>query len=215
MSFKILAKPPCICLGKSWLFNPKFLKQLGLHPNWQFVDVYGMDPELLSMVPRPVCAVLLLFPITEKYEVFRTEEEEKIKSRGQDVTSSVYFMKQTISNACGTIGLIHAIANNKDKMHFESGSTLKKFLEESASMSPEERARYLENYDVGTFFCLALICGQSSVELSHETSLFYIKYYCMTHNLENYLDIFFSFEGICLCKSSHEVAQECPFQSNH
>lgn len=115
-----------------------------------------MDPELLSMVPRPVCAVLLLFPITEKYEVFRTEEEEKIKSRGQDVTSSVYFMKQTISNACGTIGLIHAIANNKDKMHFESGSTLKKFLEESASMSPEERARYLENYD--------------AIRVTHETS---------------------------------------------
>eukprot|EP00069_Balaena_mysticetus_P021236 bmy_13490T0 len=134
----------------------QFLKQLGLHPNWQFVDVYGMDPELLSMVPRPVCAVLLLFPITEKYEIFRTEEEEKIKSQGQDVTSSVYFMKQTISNACGTIGLIHAIANNKDKMHFESGSTLKKFLEESASMSPEERARYLENYD--------------AIRVTHETS---------------------------------------------
>uniref|UniRef100_A0A2I3M2F9 LIM domain 7 n=2 Tax=Papio anubis TaxID=9555 RepID=A0A2I3M2F9_PAPAN len=133
-----------------------FLKQLGLHPNWQFVDVYGMDPELLSMVPRPVCAVLLLFPITEKYEVFRTEEEEKIKSQGQAVTSSVYFMKQTISNACGTIGLIHAIANNKDKMHFESGSTLKKFLEESVSMSPEERARYLENYD--------------AIRVTHETS---------------------------------------------
>ncbi|XP_016071951.1 PREDICTED: ubiquitin carboxyl-terminal hydrolase isozyme L3 isoform X1 [Miniopterus natalensis] len=134
----------------------QFLKQLGLHPKWQFVDVYGMDPELLSMVPRPVCAVLLLFPITEKYEVFRTEEEEKIKSQGQDVTSSVYFMKQTISNACGTIGLIHAIANNKDKMHFESGSTLKKFLEESVSMSPEERARYLENYD--------------AIRVTHETS---------------------------------------------
>ncbi|KAL0614790.1 Ubiquitin carboxyl-terminal hydrolase isozyme L3 [Plecturocebus cupreus] len=134
-----------------------FLKQLGLQPNWQFVDVYGMDPELLSMVPRPVCAVLLLFPITEKYEVFRTEEEEKIKSQGQDVTSSVYFMKQTISNACGTIGLIHAIANNKDKMHFESGSTLKKFLEESVSMSPEERARYLENYDVGECHHVQLI----------------------------------------------------------
>ncbi|XP_063130652.1 ubiquitin carboxyl-terminal hydrolase isozyme L3 isoform X14 [Rattus norvegicus] len=142
--------------GQRWLpleANPevsaagRFLKQLGLHPNWQFVDVYGMEPELLSMVPRPVCAVLLLFPITEKYEVFRTEEEEKIKSQGQDVTSSVYFMKQTISNACGTIGLIHAIANNKDKMHFESGSALKKFLEESVAMSPEERARHLENYD--------------------------------------------------------------------
>lgn len=48
----------------------QFLKQLGIHPDWQFVDVYGMEPELLSMVPRPVCAVLLLFPITEKVNVY-------------------------------------------------------------------------------------------------------------------------------------------------
>ncbi|XP_037751184.1 ubiquitin carboxyl-terminal hydrolase isozyme L3 isoform X1 [Chelonia mydas] len=125
----------------------QFLKQLGIHPDWQFVDVYGMDPELLSMVPRPVCAVLLLFPVTEKYETFRTEEEERIKAQGQNVRSSVYFMKQTINNACGTIGLIHAIANNRDKMNFESDSTLKKFLEDSSPMSPEERAKYLETYE--------------------------------------------------------------------
>ncbi|XP_074787201.1 LOW QUALITY PROTEIN: ubiquitin carboxyl-terminal hydrolase isozyme L3 [Athene noctua] len=125
----------------------QFLKQLGIHPDWQFVDVYGMEPELLSMVPRPVCAVLLLFPITEKYETFRTEEEERIKAKGQDVKSSVYFMKQTINNACGTIGLIHAIANNRDKMNFETNSSLKKFLEDSLSMTPEERAKYLETYE--------------------------------------------------------------------
>ncbi|KAM5317961.1 ubiquitin carboxyl-terminal hydrolase isozyme L3-like [Glossophaga mutica] len=134
----------------------QFLKQSGLYPNWQFVDVYRMHPELLSMVPRPVCAVLLLFPITEKYETFRTEEEEKIKCQGQDVTSSVYFIKQTINNACGTTGLIHAIANNIDKMHFESGSTLERFLEKSVWMSPQEQARYLENYD--------------AIQVTHETS---------------------------------------------
>ncbi|KAL8189924.1 UNVERIFIED_CONTAM: Ubiquitin carboxyl-terminal hydrolase isozyme L3 [Gekko kuhli] len=106
-----------------------------------------MDPELLSMVPRPVCALLLLFPVTEKYETFRTEEEERIKSQGQEVKPSVYFMKQTISNACGTIGLIHAIANNRDKINFEAASSLKKFLDESVSMSPEERAKYLETYE--------------------------------------------------------------------
>ncbi|XP_029458890.1 ubiquitin carboxyl-terminal hydrolase isozyme L3 isoform X2 [Rhinatrema bivittatum] len=113
-------------------------------PSWQFVDVYGMDAELLGLVPRPVCAVLLLFPVTEKYKLFRAEEEEKIKAEGQEVGASVYFMKQTISNACGTVGLIHAVANNTDKLSFDPGSAMQTFLEESQSMSPEERAKYLE-----------------------------------------------------------------------
>ncbi|KAG8452242.1 hypothetical protein GDO86_004151 [Hymenochirus boettgeri] len=122
----------------------QFLKQLGVGASWQFVDVYGMESDLLSMVPRPVCAILLLFPVTEKYELFRAEEEQKIKSHGQEVNSSVYFMKQTINNACGTIGLIHAVANNREKLRFECDSSLKKFLEESLSMNPDERAKFLE-----------------------------------------------------------------------
>ncbi|KAM6446192.1 ubiquitin carboxyl-terminal hydrolase isozyme L3 isoform 3-T3 [Liasis olivaceus] len=56
-------------------------------------------------------------------------------------------MRQTISNACGTIGLIHAVANNRDKIDFEEGSSLKKFLDDSVPMSPEQRARYLESYE--------------------------------------------------------------------
>ncbi|KAK9401697.1 ubiquitin carboxyl-terminal hydrolase isozyme L3 [Crotalus adamanteus] len=125
----------------------QFLRQLGIHASWQFVDVYGSDPELLSLVPRPVCALMLLFPVTEKYETFRMKEEETIKANGQEVKPGVYFMKQTISNACGTIGLIHAIANNRDKIDFEKDSSLKKFLDESVPMSPEQRAKYLETYE--------------------------------------------------------------------
>ncbi|XP_075447107.1 ubiquitin carboxyl-terminal hydrolase isozyme L3 isoform X2 [Ascaphus truei] len=108
------------------------------------------------MVPRPVSAVLLLFPVTEKYELFRAEEEEKIKSHCQDVNNSVYFMKQTISNACGTIGLIHTVANNRDKLNFEGDSALKKFLEESVSLNPEERAKFLEK--------------DESIRVTHESS---------------------------------------------
>lgn len=122
----------------------KFLTCLGMKPTWQFGDVYGLDPELLIMVPRPVCAVLLLFPITEKYEAFKKEEEERLKTEKQDI-SDVYFIKQTIGNACGTIGIIHVVANNLKHLEFESDSPLKTFLEKTSKMNPEERAKFLEN----------------------------------------------------------------------
>lgn len=122
----------------------KFLTCLGMKPTWQFGDVYGLDPELLMMVPRPVCAVLLLFPITEKYEAFKKEEEERLKTEKQD-NSDVYFIKQTIGNACGTIGIIHVVANNLKHLEFESDSPLKTFLEKTSKMTPEERATFLEN----------------------------------------------------------------------
>lgn len=149
--------------GQRWLpleANPdvmnQFLRQLGLQASWQFGDVYGLDPELLSLVPRPVCAVLLLFPVTDKYESFRVEEEAKIKAQGQAVNPDVYFMRQTIGNACGTIGLIHAVANNQARLEFEPNSALKKFLMESKSLSPEDKAAFLEK--------------DESIRVTHESS---------------------------------------------
>lgn len=133
----------------------KFLSSLGMKPTWQFGDVYGLDPELLSMVPRPVCAVLLLFPVTEKYEAFKLEEEERLRDQ-QPASSDVYFIKQTIGNACGTIGLIHAVANNMEHLEFEPDSSLKKFLQQTIKMTPEERATFLEK--------------DESIRVTHESS---------------------------------------------
>lgn len=134
----------------------KFLNSLGMKPTWQFGDVYGLDPELLNMVPRPVCAVLLLFPITEKYEAFKQEEEDKLKNQKQDISSDVYFIKQTIGNACGTIGIIHAVANNLKHLEFNSDSALKKFIEKTSKMNAEERAAFLEK--------------DESIRVTHESS---------------------------------------------
>ena len=37
-------------------------------------------------------------------------------------------MKQTISNACGTVAMIHSVANSRDVVELENG-ILKDFLE--------------------------------------------------------------------------------------
>ncbi|XP_054846180.1 ubiquitin carboxyl-terminal hydrolase isozyme L1 [Eublepharis macularius] len=123
--------------------NPEVLSRLGVSPGWQFVDVLGFEEDSLNSVPNPACALLLLFPLTAQHENFRKKQIEKLK--GQDVSSKVYFLKQTASNSCGTIGLVHAAANNQDKISFDEGSALKAFLSATADLSPDERAKRLEN----------------------------------------------------------------------
>ncbi len=37
--------------------------------DYQFHDVFGLDPDLLMMVPQPCLALLLLFPINDKVAI--------------------------------------------------------------------------------------------------------------------------------------------------
>lgn len=84
-------------------FPPQWASTLGLDSSkWSYHDVYGMDPALLSMVPQPVQAVLLLFPISTGYEKQRKQEDEgvEIQKRGAEPGEMIWW-KQTIGNACG------------------------------------------------------------------------------------------------------------------
>ncbi|KAJ3412834.1 Ubiquitin carboxyl-terminal hydrolase isozyme L3 [Chytridiales sp. JEL 0842] len=121
----------------------EYIKKLGVSTSLAFADVWALDEEMLQFVPRPVAAVMLLFPVTPKYEEFRKSEEDRLKKEGQIVSDKLYFTKQTIGNACGTIGLIHALANNLDVVDIGNG-VLKKILDKGANKTPTERAELLE-----------------------------------------------------------------------
>ena len=87
--------------------------KLGLSPTLSFHDVYSLDdPSLLAFVPRPVQALLLVFPVTETYEKARKEEDESLPEyAGSGETEEVLWFKQTIRNACGMMGLLHSVCN--------------------------------------------------------------------------------------------------------
>ncbi|PPQ95420.1 hypothetical protein CVT26_008441 [Gymnopilus dilepis] len=109
----------------------------------RFVDIYGLDDELLAFVPQPVKAVVLLFPIDPEGEALRKAEDEKIAKEGQPgVDNTIFFVKQTISNACGTIGLIHALANAG--VTLSPTGPIQKFIQECQDKTPLERAQILE-----------------------------------------------------------------------
>ncbi|KAJ3765692.1 peptidase C12, ubiquitin carboxyl-terminal hydrolase [Lentinula raphanica] len=108
----------------------------------QFSDIYGLDQELLAMVPKPVKAVLLLFPISKTLEAKRREDDEKIRSTSQSSLKNIFWIKQTISNACGTIGLLHALANTN--VIYTAESPLGRFIDACRDKTPEERAQFLE-----------------------------------------------------------------------
>ncbi|XP_014675872.1 PREDICTED: ubiquitin carboxyl-terminal hydrolase isozyme L3-like [Priapulus caudatus] len=127
------------------VFN-KYVSNLGvsnLPGEWQFVDVWGLEPDLLATVPHPVGAVLLLFPIKDSYTEWCKKEQERLAAAKQTVSNKLYYTKQTVGNACGTVALIHALANNVDKLKLTSDGKLKRFLDATIKLDPEARAAYL------------------------------------------------------------------------
>lgn len=52
---------------------------------------------MLSLVPQPVKAVLLVFPLTEEIDTQRKQVDKKIVEDGQpELDPTVFFIKQTV-----------------------------------------------------------------------------------------------------------------------
>lgn len=50
-----------------------------------------------------------------QYYKFSDEQNKELAEKGQVLVPDLFYMKQLVSNACGTVALIHSIANNRDK----------------------------------------------------------------------------------------------------
>lgn len=130
------------------------------------------------MVSQPVKAVILLFPMSDTLQTKRTEEDAKIAAEGQpDIDQNVLWIKQTISNACGTMSLLHALANSNVALVPES--PLAKFIAECKDKTPEERAKLLEiTPHFANIHADAAVAGQSGVPDNLDTDLHFT---CFVH----------------------------------
>ena len=119
----------------------EYLEALGFPiGQYQVADIVSCEPWALEMIPGIVCAVLLLYPITpvsEAYQATKTPEQAQ----------GVYHLKQFISNACGTIGLIHIAANLRENEVLHTSVPLHgffhRFLSLTDSLSSHDRGQEL------------------------------------------------------------------------
>jgi ubiquitin carboxyl-terminal hydrolase L3 len=92
------------------------------------------------------------------------EEEKRIEKEGQIVHKDVWFMEQTIGNACGTVGVVHALANNESKLSFDEKSDFLTFLKKTKTMNPQVISQNFQRI-TGTSCCIGRsikICCRSS-----------------------------------------------------
>ncbi|KAJ3293785.1 Ubiquitin carboxyl-terminal hydrolase isozyme L3 [Rhizoclosmatium sp. JEL0117] len=117
----------------------EYLEKLGIPASNKiaFTDVWGLDQDALDFIPRPIKALLLLFPVSA------CEKGEPIGTQVAPSSDGPLFIKQTIGNACGTIAILHALANGGSSLDLGSGA-MNNLFTKLAPLSPDDRAKALE-----------------------------------------------------------------------
>ncbi len=101
------------------------LHKLGVSKDLAVHDVYSLtETDLLVLIPRPAHALLLVFPVSAEYESQRLAADSLADEyAGKGAGEPVVWWRQTIRNACGMMGLLHAVANNPAREHIGTCAT--------------------------------------------------------------------------------------------
>lgn len=124
-------------------------KKLGLSDDLEFYDVYSLDePELLSHIPRPAHALLVIIPLTKPWDEERKAEDANQEDyAGFGANEPVIWFQQTIGNACGSIGLLHSVINGPAKNYILPGSDFEKIRRDAIPLGMKDRAQMLYDSD--------------------------------------------------------------------
>jgi len=124
----------------------KFSERMGMPKGFSWTDVWGFDDDLLGFVPQPVIACVLLFPSCKEIKDFKLKQAEEIEKKGQRLDNLFYITQHDqIGNACGTIALLHALANTSSLTSREGPiklfdeSPLHEFIVANVKESPAAR----------------------------------------------------------------------------
>ena len=144
----------------------RYAKNLGLPTErYAFYDVISTEEWALQMIPGPVLGVVLLYPLNDNSNAAAAER----LANNPPVSPAVYHMTQYVGNACGTIGILHLLANCQHsdvlgaELPFEPESFLERFFRESQPMSSEQRGRLLEESEA-----LSEVVEKAHQEAAHE-----------------------------------------------
>lgn len=94
------------------IFND-LMHLLGSADTLSFQDVISLDEP--TLLPHLAIALVLVFPTTDRYAEHIAIEDSKLNEQrynGKDDEDIVWF-KQTINNACGLYGILHALCNGR------------------------------------------------------------------------------------------------------
>jgi len=128
-----------------------YIEKLGFDTSkYSFHDVFSTEEWATDMIPSPVAAVIMLYPITGAQEDHRDKERVEVIPK-QSVSSEVWHMTQRIGNACGTIGILHALRNAPSDVQsgcIKDGSWLRRYYSRCPStFSADDKADALDSDD--------------------------------------------------------------------
>ncbi|EEB05768.1 ubiquitin carboxy terminal hydrolase Uch1 [Schizosaccharomyces japonicus yFS275] len=117
-----------------------YLQEIGVE-NVAAFDIFSLN-EIPEYLPRPIFSLLLVYPENTNTDASRGFENDTIVDCN---TKNVHWYPQTIANACGTMALLHAVANGIPENKRLPKSFAASLVQETTGLTAEEKAKYIEN----------------------------------------------------------------------